>query len=374
MRRDSNQKKTNSRIPNFTNENLAGLNAQVRGLANALRQIRSTAQPGVILSNNVYMSSTKNQRDSMNKAIVKFITKYNKAVAQTSAAAAAPTPTAVVQATQATQQAVQAATNVSKVNTNALMQQAQKMNRVAQSANNLNIIMTQVLKNVPQNANNKTKANAYLKARKNQFNTNIRLNLKPSSNRTPKYKSLFAEASKRVLSQTTNANKALANAIANVNKLTVNSDTATINSKRNALKNAVEKASRAGVLNSSERSKAAFNKITKMYENRVNKNFIPENAAKQAFASEKNANTMKVANLVWEKAIKHWGRHGMPVGFYFGQNSAQAIANSIPQNLKQGLTRNALNSALSNRVNISSGNINGNRKKKARQVFELISK
>jgi len=379
IRRNSNQKKPANIVPNFNKENLAGLNAQVRGLANALRQIRSTAQPSATLSNNIYMSSTKNQRDSLNKAIVKFITKYNKAVAQTSAAAAVPTPAAVVQATQTTQQAVKAATNVSNVKTNVLMQQAQKMNKVAQNANNLNVIMSQVLKNLPPNANNKTKANAYLKARKNQFNTNIRLNLKPGGNRTPKYKSLFAEVSKSVLPPTPMAtkdaaNKALSNAIANVNKLTVNSNTASINSKRNALKNAVEKASQAGVMNSSARSKSAFNKIAKMYENRVNKNFIPENAVKEAFASEKNANTRKVANLVWGKAIKHWGSHGLPVGFYFGQNSAQAIANSIPQNLKQGLSSNALNSALSNRANIMSGNLNGNRKKRARQVFELISK
>jgi hypothetical protein len=370
----SNQKKPNV----GQNFNTGELNTQVKGLVNALRQIRNAAQPGATVSNNVYMNSTKTQRDSLNKAIVKFITKYNKAVAQTSVAAAAPTPSAVVQATQTTQQAVKAATNVSNAKTNLIMQQAQKMNRVAQNANNLNVIMAQVLKNLPPNANNKAKANAYLKARKNQFNTNIRLNLKPNKNRTPKYKSIFAEVSKTVLPSAppskNEVNKALSNAIANVNKLTANSNMATINAKRNALKNAVEKAAKAGVLNSNARSKAAFNKITKMYENKVNKNFIPENAAKQAFASEKNAATKKVSNIVWNKSIKHWGGHGIPLAYYFGQNSAQSIANSIPQNLRQGLSYNSLNSALSNRVNITSGNLNGNRKKRAREVFQLISK
>ena len=111
FRRQSNQ-------PIFNKANTNRLNGQVRGLVSAIRKLK-TSVPSNFQTTNAFINGTKTERNVLNRAIVNFVVKYNKAVDKTNVAAAVvqqapskpfPTPAAAVQqARQATQQAQVAA-------------------------------------------------------------------------------------------------------------------------------------------------------------------------------------------------------------------------------------------------------------------------
>jgi len=117
--------KSNNNRPQFNKANLNALNGQVRTLVSSIRKLKKTI-PSNVQTTNAFVNSTVTERAAMNRAIVNFIKKYNKAIDQTAAAAAVvqqapyvvpskplPTPPAAVQqARQATQQAQQAAQRV----------------------------------------------------------------------------------------------------------------------------------------------------------------------------------------------------------------------------------------------------------------------
>jgi hypothetical protein len=155
-------------MPNFSsffkrkapnqNFNTANLNAKVKNLVSSIRKLRGILPPQN-QTVNAFVNATKTERANMNKAIVNFINKYNKAVEKTNAAAAVvqqqaaapvvPLPStpngALRQANQATQQAAAAAQRV--------QQQVTQVNKYANmSANNLSL---EANKNLSEN--NKTK-------------------------------------------------------------------------------------------------------------------------------------------------------------------------------------------------------------------------
>jgi hypothetical protein len=153
--------------PRFNKVNLNRLNGEVRSLVITIRKLKKTI-PTNFQTKNAFFNATKQERNSMNRAIVNFIKKYNKAVDTTNAAAAAvqnqtraqsllrqagdskplpplPSPNAAVQqARQATQQAANA---------------AQKMQQQVAQAAPRNLITN--LKN--ENLSNNTKINAAIK-------------------------------------------------------------------------------------------------------------------------------------------------------------------------------------------------------------------
>jgi hypothetical protein len=124
--------------------NTANLNTQVRGLVSAIRKLRGTV-PSDFQTVNAFVNATKAERATMNRAIVNFINKYNKAVEKTNVAAAVPAPTTVEQATNATRQAVTASQQVQR-------QVAQANKYTNMSANNLS---REAAKNL--SPNNRTK-------------------------------------------------------------------------------------------------------------------------------------------------------------------------------------------------------------------------
>ena len=110
------------RQPTF---NTNRLNGQVRGLVGAIRKLKVSV-PSNFQTTNAFMNGTKTERNALNKAIVNFVVKYNKAVDKTNVAAAViqqapyvapskplpPPAAAVQQARQATRQAQVAAQRV----------------------------------------------------------------------------------------------------------------------------------------------------------------------------------------------------------------------------------------------------------------------
>jgi hypothetical protein len=163
-------------MPNFSsffkrkapnqNFNTANLNAKVQGLVTGLRQLKGSL-PTNFQTNNAFMNGTKAERNALNKSIVNFIRKYNKGVIQTVVAATAPTPTTVAQATNATQQAVNAARQVQRqVNqANANPTRAQGLMNVATAPELSNKNNKRNLLKTLTNANlsNNTKINATIK-------------------------------------------------------------------------------------------------------------------------------------------------------------------------------------------------------------------
>ena len=146
FRRQSNQ-------PIFNKANTNRLNGQVRGLVGAIRKLK-TSVPSNLQTTNAFINGTKTERNVLNRAIVNFVVKYNKAVDKTNVAAAAvqqapsklfPTPSAAVQqARQATQQAQVAAQRMQQQ-----VAQTTPRNRIANLTND--------------NLSNNTKINATIK-------------------------------------------------------------------------------------------------------------------------------------------------------------------------------------------------------------------
>jgi hypothetical protein len=330
----------------------------------------------------------------MNRAIVNFIKKYNKAIEQTAIAAAAvqqapfvppskplprPPNAAVQQAIQSTQQAANAAVKVSSANNkfyNSYMNEVTKLSELP--ARNL---LEKIKKNYTPalSAQNKAKLEMAVRMKKNRI-----------TNKNSAQYEYIMEANRIISGPPINAQKqnaarsALTTAISNINKLTPNSNNKTIQNRSAALRKAIENANSLGVPNKT-RSNAALNKIQQLYKVKVNKQFLPaNNSVKQAFATEArqaragvNNNKYKlakpVANQVWYLTKPYIGRHGktwlLP---YSNSNSANNILRKYrpPINLlSQGITYDILNSALSNRGNFT----NNKRIALARNILKKLA-